>query len=109
VVFRYGLHPPGFEFISRAITRVTGFVPDELYADPASALTLVHRDDRAIVHNLLTKGTGRVPIVVRWVRKNRSIVWVEQRNTPVFNRSHELVALEAIARELTDPTVDSRP
>lgn len=109
VVFRYGLRPPGFEFVSRAITRVTGFAPEELYDDPASALTLVHRDDRPIVSNLLAKGTGRVPIVVRWLRKNRSIVWIEQRNTPVFNRAHELIAIEGIAREISDPTVGSQP
>ena len=87
VVFRYRLQPAGYEYVSRAITRIAGFTPEELYADPASALKLVHRDDRAIVHDLLARGTGRVPIVVRWVRKDGSIVWVEQRNTPVFTRA----------------------
>ena len=38
VVFRYRLHPPGYEFVSRAITRLTGFTPEELYADPDSAM-----------------------------------------------------------------------
>jgi len=109
VVFRYRLRPPGFEFISRAITRLTGFSCEELYADPASALKLVHQDDRAIAHDLLARGTGRVPIVVRWLRKDGSFVWVEQRNTPVFNRAHELVAIEGIAREIVDPTIGSRP
>src|SRR5262245_8806593 len=84
VVFRYRLHPPGFDFVNCAITRVTGFTPDELYGDPASALKIVHPDDRAIVHDLLAKGTGLVPIVVRWMRKDGSVVWVEQRNTPIF-------------------------
>jgi PAS domain S-box-containing protein len=109
VVFRYRLHPPGFEFVSRAITRMTGFVPEELYADPSSALKLVHHDDRAIIRDLLAKGTGRMPIVVRWVRKDGLVAWIEQRSTPVFNRARELVAIEAIAREIGDPTIASRP
>ena len=109
VVFRYRLHPPGFEFVSRAIVRVTGFTPQQLYADPASALKLVHHDDRAILYELLARGGGRMPIVVRWVRKNGSVVWVEQRSTPVFNRAHELIAIEAIAREVADPTLGSHP
>jgi PAS domain S-box-containing protein len=109
VLFRYRLHPPGFEFISRAITRMTGFTPEELYKDPGSALKLVHGDDRAIVLNLLAKGTGRVPVVVRWLRSDGSTVWVEQRSTPIYNRAHELVAIEAIAREIADPTIGSPP
>jgi PAS domain S-box-containing protein len=108
VVFRYRVDPPGFEFVSRAITRVTGFAPEDLYADPASAVRLVHRDDRAIVQDLLAKGTGRMPIVVRWVRRDGSVIWVEQRNTPIFNSAHELVAIEGIAREIVDPTVGVR-
>jgi len=109
VVFRYRSHPAGYEFVSRAIKRITGFSPEELYADPSSALKLVHVDDRAIVIELLARGTGRVPIVVRWVRKDGSTLWVEQRNTPVFNRAGELVAIEGIAREIVDPTMGSRP
>src|SRR5262249_14960685 len=44
VVFRYRLLPPGFDFVSSAITGFTGFAPDELYDDPASALEIVHPD-----------------------------------------------------------------
>jgi PAS domain S-box-containing protein len=109
VIFRYRLQPPGYEFVSSAIKRVSGFAPEELYRDPASALKLVHQDDRAIVHELLARGTGRVPVVLRWVRKDGAVVWVEQRCTPVFNRAHELVAIEGIAREIVDPTLGARP
>jgi PAS domain S-box-containing protein len=107
VVFRFRLRPPGYEFVSRAITRLTGFTPEELYTDPALALKLVHHDDRAIVHDLLARGTGRVPVLVRWLRKDGSTIWVEQRNTPVFNSSRELVAVEGIAREILDPGLGS--
>jgi PAS domain S-box-containing protein len=108
VVFRYRLHPPGYEFVSRAITRLTGFTPEELYADPDSAMKLVHGDDGAIVHDLLARGAGRTPVVVRWRRKDGSTVWVEQRSTRVFDAAHQLVAVEGVAREIVDPTIASR-
>ena len=31
-------------------------------------------------------------------------IWTEQRNTPVYDESGELVAIEGIAREIDDPT-----
>jgi PAS domain S-box-containing protein len=104
VVFRYRLHPPGYDFVSRAILRISGYTPAELYADPASALKLVHHDDRQIVHDVLARGIGRMPLIVRWVRKDGSVTWVEQRNTPVRGRTGELVAVEGIVREIADPT-----
>jgi PAS domain S-box-containing protein len=109
VVYRYRLRPAGFEFVNRAITRVTGFTPEDLYGDPSSMLRLVHPNDRAIVHEVLARGTGRVPVIVRWLRKDGSVAWIEQRNTPVYNRRRELVAIEGIAREIVDPTLGSRP
>jgi PAS domain S-box-containing protein len=105
VVFRYRTQPPGYDFVSRAITRLTGLTPGDLYADPAYVLKLVHHDDRAIVHEFIARGTGRVPIIVRWLRTDGSVVWVEQRSIPVLSRSRVLVAIEGVAREIADPTV----
>jgi PAS domain S-box-containing protein len=109
VVFRYGVRPPSFEFVSGAVTRLTGYEPEELYADPAAALTLVHRDDRGVVQELLGGASGEVPTIVRWVRKDGTVAWVEQRNTPVYNQAGELVAVEGIAREVGDPTLGAMP
>jgi PAS domain S-box-containing protein len=109
VVFRYRLRPPGYEYVSRAIQRISGYTPDELYADPAAALRIVHRDDRQIVHDILARGTGRVPIVVRWQRKDGTVTWVEQRNVPVHSAAGQLIAVEGIAREIADPTTGPRP
>jgi PAS domain S-box-containing protein len=108
VIFRYRLSPPGYEFVSRAITRLTGFTPEELYGDPSSAVKLVHHDDRAIAYDLLARGTGRIPVIVRWVRKDGSAVWVEQLTTSVFNSARELAAIEGVAREIVDPTIGTR-
>jgi PAS domain S-box-containing protein len=106
VIFRCRTHPRhGFEFVSPAITRITGYTPEELYADPESAINLVHRDDRAIMHDLLARGAGRVPIVLRWRRKDDSVVWIEQRDVAVYDRGGTLIAIEGIAREIADPTL----
>src|SRR3954463_7111157 len=109
VVFRYRLRPPSFEFVSGAVTRLTGYDPEELYADPAAALTIVHHDDRGVVNDLLGGGSGEVPILVRWVRKDGTVAWVEQRNTPFYNNAGVLVAVEGIAREVGDPTLGTMP
>jgi len=44
-----------------------------------------------------------MPITLRWVRQDGTIVWVEQRNVPIYDEAGNLVAVEGIARDITRP------
>lgn len=101
IIFRYRFLPePGFEYVSPATTAITGYTPEEHYADPTLGVRMVHPDDQHLLENLGSISQG--PIVLRWVRKDGSIIWTEQRNVPVFEQSGRLVAIEGIARDVTD-------
>lgn len=108
VFFRYRLRPgPGLEYVSGAVERVTGFTSDELYADPQSVLRLLHPGDRPVMLEMLRRGPNGNPIVLRWIRKDGSVVWMQQRNVPIFDGAGQLLAIEGIAREVADPTAGS--
>src|SRR5690348_7087067 len=50
IVFRYRLLPePGFEYISPAVAGLTGYQPEDLYADPALAFAAMDPEDRGAV------------------------------------------------------------
>lgn len=40
--------------------------------------------------------------MLRWVRRDGSVFWTEQNNTPILNDGGELIALEGIARDITE-------
>ncbi len=50
----------------------------------------------------MSPGPSTLPL--RWVRKDGTTIWTEQRNVPVYDEAGELVAIEGIAREIDDPT-----
>jgi hypothetical protein len=104
IIYRYRVHPErGFEYVSPAATGITGHTPDEFYADPDLALKLVHPDDRGRLEGFPRAGEGLTqPVVVRVRRKDGSIVWVEQRNVAVHDESGALIAIEGIARDITE-------
>lgn len=105
IVYRYALRPTRrFEYVSAAATRVTGYTPEDHYADPDLGFKLVHPDDRPILEALTREPPGPKPVLLRWVRKDGRTIWTEQRNTPVYDDSGELAAIEGIAREVEDPT-----
>lgn len=106
LIFRYKFAPQrGFTYVSPAATAITGYTPEEHYADPDLGLKLVHPDDRPVLEAYFQGGgTFDEPIVLRWVRKDGQIIWAEQRNVPIYDNAGTLIALEGIARDVTERT-----
>lgn len=103
LVYRYRLVPePAFEYVSPAATAMTGYTPEDHYANPRLGFELVHPEDRHLLEAALRGDADPTrPLTLRWVRKDGSVVWTEQRNVPVFDEAGTLVAVEGIARDIT--------
>lgn len=102
IIYRIRLLPePGFEYVSPAATAITGYSPEEHYADPTLGYKLVLPEDRPVLQDL-TQGKISNPIVLRWQRKDGKVIWTEQINVPIYDDSGRLVALEGIARDITE-------
>ena len=106
VLFRYRLKPTrGFDYISPAAVALTGYTLDELYAgySPGQAFRLVHPDDQPMLEHIARTQTVPSELLnVRWIHKTGAVIWTEQRHTPVYNQQGELVAIEAVVRDITE-------
>lgn len=104
LIYRYEFAPQrGFTYVSPAATAITGYTPEEHYADPDLGLKLIHPDDRHVLEAYFQgNATFYDPIVLRWMRKDGQIIWTEQRNVPIYDNAGMLVALEGIARDVTE-------
>ncbi|NTU60109.1 MAG: PAS domain S-box protein, partial [Deltaproteobacteria bacterium] len=103
LIFRYRLEPPeGFEYLSPASSAVLGYAPDEFYADAELAARVIHPEDRDLEKPFTSFEDGGGPMNLRWVRKDGRVIWVELRRVPVRDAAGRLVALEGIARDVTD-------
>ncbi len=104
LIFRIRLAPTRqYEYVSPSATRVLGYTPEEFYADPNLAFKLVQPEERAMLEAVQR---GEVPsettIVLRWTRKDASTVWLEHRSVPVYDEANNLIAIESIARDVTE-------
>jgi PAS domain S-box-containing protein len=104
IVYRYRFTPiSGFEYISPAVKDITGYPPEELYANPDLGLKLLHPEDRHLLKAVDKEGRAPgIPFSLRWVRKDGVIVWTEHQNIPIYDEAGDLVAVEGIARDLTE-------
>ncbi len=103
LIYRYRLLPDrGFEHVSPAALEMTGYTPEEHYADPDLGLKLVHPEDLALLEATCSGAVEpATPIVLRWRRKDGSILWTEQRNVQIRDASGNVIAIEGVARDVT--------
>jgi PAS domain S-box-containing protein len=103
VVFRYELVPQArFTYINSAITSVSGYSPEEHYADPDLIRRIIHPDDRIHLDEVRSREAPLSQRTLRWVRRDGAVVWIEERNVPIFDQQGDLIAFEGIARDITD-------
>src|ERR671920_748202 len=101
LIYRYRLKPtPGFEYVSPSATAIIGYTPEEHYADPDLRLKLVHPDDRHLIDEALRSPESL--ITIRWLPKDGGVIWIEQRTKAIYDGVGELVAMEGIARDVTE-------
>lgn len=100
IIYKIDLLPqPHFVYVNPAIETITGYSPEEFYADPELGRQVIHPDDQ--LPDLKTDSIQRIYPVIRYIRKDGEIIWVEQRNVPIYDDKGEVVAVEGIARDIT--------
>ena len=101
LIYRYRLKPnPGFEYVSPAAAAIIGYTPEEHYADPELRFKIVHPDDRHLIDEAFRSPESL--ITIRWLRKDGGVIWIEQRTKAIYDGAGELVAIEGIARDITE-------
>jgi PAS domain S-box-containing protein len=104
IVFRLRFSPDfGFDYISAAVKRLTGYSPDEFYDNPSLLIELVDPEDFDRLQQMLAKPTrfGK-PILLRWHTRDGRILWVEAKGSFIHDPKGKFVALEGIARDITE-------
>jgi PAS domain S-box-containing protein len=104
IIFRYDVDPaPRLAYVNEAVAATTGYSPAEFYANPDLIFRIVHPGDRALMENTLRGAHSSGSTTgMRSVHRNGNVVWLEQRAMHVRNEEGRLVAIEAIARDVTD-------
>lgn len=107
VIFRYVLRPSlGCEYASPAAQYILGFSPEAFYREPALIFAHIYPNDQKLLKNLLRTPQSQVgPLTLRWVKQNKAVSWLELSCVPICEQSGRLVAVEGIARDITERTM----
>jgi diguanylate cyclase (GGDEF)-like protein/PAS domain S-box-containing protein len=103
VIYRYRFLPVrGFEYISPSVTSITGYTPEEFYADSKITYKIAYPEDHQLMENYFNDYPSKNdPQILRWIHKDGTIFWAEHRNVVFFDEDNNLLAIEGVARDVT--------
>ncbi|MDD1728057.1 MAG: PAS domain S-box protein [Methanospirillum sp.] len=104
MLYRISLSDQRFEYLSPATTNLTGYTPEELYADPTLFQHVIHPDWQEYYHLQWSQALkGNIPPISEYKILDRcgNAHWCNQRNVVVYDDSGKPVALEGIVTDVT--------
>ncbi|MBI4302090.1 MAG: PAS domain S-box protein [Chloroflexi bacterium] len=103
VVFHYRLGPtPGFDYVSHSVIGLTGYTPEELYADPNLGVSAGHTQDMSFFEAVRWSSGLPTPVIAHWRHKDGRQIWGEVNLVPVYDDDIDIVAYKGIARDITE-------
>ncbi|PDW03782.1 PAS domain-containing sensor histidine kinase [Candidatus Viridilinea mediisalina] len=103
LVYCYRLEPdPVFVYVSPAVTAMTGYSPEEFYADPELIMRMTHPSDRGLFQTMLDTNDSSHTTMLRWERKDSVFIWTEHRNRVVRDAAGQPLLVEGLARDISD-------
>jgi two-component system, cell cycle sensor histidine kinase and response regulator CckA len=101
IIFRYRLRPrQEIEYVSMAAHAIFGRHPEELLGDPRRILSIADAGDRDALERSWHSPSSE-PLVIRWRRADGTIVWTEQRKSPIRDRHGRLAIVWGLLRDIT--------
>jgi two-component system cell cycle sensor histidine kinase/response regulator CckA len=104
MIIRVRLRPDVvYEFVSDSAMEMTGYSPEEFYADRNPAFSHCHPDDAQVLRRIVEdpESIPPNPLIIRFMHRDGHWVWTEQRPVPIRNDDGEIVGLESILRDIT--------
>ena len=104
IITRFDLYPTQkLTYINPAVKRVTGFTPEECYANQDILISNLHPDDIPFMLQMLNSGKVQEnPFTLRWQNKNGNWHWLESKVVLLYDENGNLIASEAITRDVTE-------
>lgn len=105
VIYRMSLPDGTYEYISPAVTELTGYAPEDFYGNPRLLLEFIHPDWRQYIDEEWSRLlAGEMPPTYEFqiIHKSGEVRWVNQRNILIRDRDGHPVAIEGIATDITE-------
>ncbi|MBO8152593.1 MAG: PAS domain S-box protein [Candidatus Marinimicrobia bacterium] len=90
-------------YVSEAVSRLTGYKPEELYENHDLLFERIHPDYRNYIgEKVFDRDFLKKPFVACWKKKNGEYIWIEHFGTPVCDEKENVCMIYGVARDVTE-------
>jgi PAS domain S-box-containing protein len=101
LIFRLRLEPVvELEYISPSALAFTGHSAEEHYKNPGILCSIRHDNCKNEYYEQMSTHSNKAR-EMRWIRKDGSAIWTEEKTNPFFNEFGQLVGIEGIVRDIS--------
>ncbi|MFO7868428.1 MAG: PAS domain S-box protein [Bacteroidales bacterium] len=93
------------EFVSKGSYELTGYTPDDFIKNKVSYGKLIHPDDKEYVYNTIQSSISHqkdFKIEYRIVTRNKTIKWLWEKGTVVYDKDGNIKSLEGYIEDITN-------
>jgi PAS domain S-box-containing protein len=105
VIYRMSLPDGAYEYISPAVTELTGYAPEEFYRNPHLLREFIHPAWHGYLEeewSRLLQGEMPPTYEFQIIHRSGDVRWVNQRNIMVRDENGRPVAMEGIVTDITE-------
>lgn len=89
-------------YINPYCGEMTGYTREDFRKQPSIFEKLVHPDDWPIYEfRLKYPELSEKPLVMRWIKKDGSVIWTEHQYTNIYNKKGKMIAVEGTIKDIT--------
>lgn len=106
IIFKYDYYPKeGYVFLSGSLLNVLGYGPSDFYEDKNYYKKIIHPDDKKKIPTEKTAYLKNIEknksSVIRYLKKDKSIVWLETFYSLVKDPKGKIISLIGISRDIS--------
>ena len=102
LIYRMSLLPHlSFEYVSPSAEKITGYTPEEFYADPYLLFKIIYPEDLPLINQTEGDYSGET-VTMRVKRKNGDISWVELKAVQDRDENGDIIAIDGIFRDVSE-------
>jgi PAS domain S-box-containing protein len=105
VIYRMLLPDGAYEYMSPAVTELSGYAPEEFYDSPQLLYKFIHPEWRGYIEEEWSKLLqGEMPPTYEFqiIHRSGDVRWVNQRNIMIRDEGGHPVAIEGIVTDITE-------
>ncbi len=97
------------EYMNNASIDWVGYTPEEFYSDPDLLFRCIHPEDaEKLNHAFADVDEFKQPLTLRWVRRDGTVLWAEDRWGFIKDESGDVVMIEGISRDVTERVMNEQ-